>query len=55
LTYDDYVPDFLSLEGIGFGDYIFLFIDTEGNIRKWNYDNFIEEIEKIKNWLKNKQ
>lgn len=46
-----YVPDFLALEDSGYGDYVYLNIDNEGNIehadrmRAWIKDYF-EEIER---------
>jgi hypothetical protein len=35
-TYEGYVPDFMSIEDYGYGDYIDLVIESNGKIRGWN-------------------
>ena len=35
---DGYVPRFLAPKGQGFGDYIILNIDAEGQIKNWKFD-----------------
>ena len=35
-TDDYYVPNFLAIEDHGYGDYIFIDVDGEGNINNWN-------------------
>lgn len=36
LHYEGYVPDFMSIEEEGYGDYIDMIIDENGCIQKWN-------------------
>ena len=36
LHYEGYVPDFLSIEEEGYGDYIDMIIDENGYIQDWN-------------------
>lgn len=50
--YDQYyVPDFLALEDSGYGDYVYLNIDNEGNIEHANImrNNIIYYFEEIEN------
>lgn len=35
---EDYVPDFLAIDGEGFGDYIYLTIGCDGTIKGWKPD-----------------
>ena len=44
---DGYVPKTLSPEGIAYGDYIKMKVNSEGYIDKWNFDisDFIEDEE----------
>jgi len=46
LSYDDYVPDFLSIEDEGYGDYIIIKIDEEGRIHNWDRDEFYKWVKK---------
>ena len=36
LHYEGYVPDFMSIEEEGYGDYINMIIDENGCMQKWN-------------------
>jgi hypothetical protein len=35
-TYEGYVPDFMSIEDYGYGDYIDFVVESNGKIRGWN-------------------
>ena len=39
LQYKGYVPDFMSIEDDGFGDYIDMVVDKNGFIKDWEFDN----------------
>ena len=34
-----YVPDFLSIDDSGYGDYIIMKVDKEGKINNWRFDS----------------
>ncbi len=35
-TFEDYVPEILSQDDYGYGDYVYLTIDKDGHIKNWN-------------------
>lgn len=37
IDYDGYVPSFMSIDDIGYGDYIYITIDANGFIKNWNF------------------
>lgn len=47
LHYDGYVPNFMSIDDIGYGDYIYVTIDNNGMINGWifNQDDFNEMVD----------
>lgn len=45
----NYCPDFLCPDEEGYGDYIFMTIEKDGTIIKWNKDKVYDWVEKQKN------
>lgn len=44
--YDDYVPRCMQLDEEGYGDYIYITIDSEGYIKNWaGFDNYAYEFD----------
>jgi hypothetical protein len=44
--YDGYVPDFMSITDVGYGDYVYLEIDGNGMIADWSFtDRDFKEID----------
>lgn len=42
LSYDNYVPDFLSINGKGYGDYIMITVDSDGYIKNWDKEKCLK-------------
>lgn len=43
----EYVPDYLAIEDSGYGDYVIMNIDKDGNILNWNKINFSETFKQL--------
>ena len=48
INYDCYVPDFLSIDDEGFGDYIYITIQADGLIKGWDKSRFYKWVEEQK-------
>lgn len=48
INYDCYVPDFLEIDDKGFGDYIYITIQTDGRIKGWDKTRFYNWVEEQK-------
>ena len=47
IKYDNYVPDFISINHHGYGDYIYLTIDENGYIKDWDKESCIKFIKDL--------
>lgn len=47
-TYEDYVPDFLSIWDRGYGDYVYIEVLEDGTIKDWNSKKCVD-------WLKEQE
>ena len=45
---DGYVPEFLSIECEGFGDYLEFIVDTKGYIKNWKFGD--DELKETETW-----
>lgn len=43
----EYCPDYLAIEDSGYGDYIIMKVDKNGNILNWNKYDFIETFKNV--------